>query len=47
MAFAGDQQQSNQPFGDLEIEGVSQLCKTLATAIRQRTLAACQRCDGS
>jgi len=26
----------NQPFGDLEIEGVSQLCKTLATAIRQR-----------
>jgi hypothetical protein len=30
----------NQPFGDLEIEGVSQLCKTLATAIRHRTLGA-------
>lgn len=27
---------SDQPFGDLEIEGASQLCKTLATAIRQR-----------
>ncbi len=27
---------SNQPFGDLEVEGVSQLCKTLATAIRHR-----------
>ena len=25
-----------RPFGDLEIEGISQLCKTLATAIRQR-----------
>jgi type II secretory ATPase GspE/PulE/Tfp pilus assembly ATPase PilB-like protein len=27
---------SDQPFGDLEMEGASQLCKTLATAIRQR-----------
>jgi type II secretory ATPase GspE/PulE/Tfp pilus assembly ATPase PilB-like protein len=27
---------SDQPFGALEIEGVAQLCKTLATAIRQR-----------
>ncbi|HET6829596.1 MAG TPA: GAF domain-containing protein, partial [Ramlibacter sp.] len=27
---------SDQPFGDLEVEGASQLCKTLATAIRQR-----------
>ncbi len=27
---------SDQPFGDLEIEGTAQLCKTLATAIRQR-----------
>ena len=27
---------SDQPFGDLEIEGASQLCRTLATAIRQR-----------
>lgn len=27
---------SDQPFGDLELEGASQLCKTLATAIRQR-----------
>ncbi len=27
---------SDQPFGELEIEGVAQLCKTLATAIRQR-----------
>ncbi len=26
----------NQPFGDLEVEGVTQLCKTLAIAIRQR-----------
>ncbi len=26
----------NQPFSDLEVEGVSQLCKTLGTAIRQR-----------
>jgi type II secretory ATPase GspE/PulE/Tfp pilus assembly ATPase PilB-like protein len=29
---------SNQPFSELEVEGVSQLCKTLATAIRQRAL---------
>jgi len=27
---------SDQPFGDLEIEGANQLCNTLATAIRQR-----------
>ncbi len=27
---------SNQPFGELDVEGVSQLCKTLGTAIRQR-----------
>lgn len=27
---------SNQAFGALEVEGVAQLCKTLATAIRQR-----------
>src|SRR5665647_1625881 len=27
---------SNQPFGELDIEGVLELCKTLATAIRQR-----------
>lgn len=27
---------SDQPFGDLEIEGAAQLCKTLATAIHQR-----------
>ncbi len=26
----------NQPFGELEVDGVSQLCKTLAIAIRQR-----------
>ncbi len=26
----------DQPFGDLEIEGATQLCNTLATAIRQR-----------
>ncbi|MGZ5272324.1 MAG: GAF domain-containing protein, partial [Ramlibacter sp.] len=26
----------DQPFGDLEIEGATQLCRTLATAIRQR-----------
>ena len=29
---------SNQAFSELEVEGVSQLCKTLATAIRQRVL---------
>ena len=28
---------SDQPFGELEIEGAAQLCRTLATAIRQRT----------
>jgi type II secretory ATPase GspE/PulE/Tfp pilus assembly ATPase PilB-like protein len=27
---------SDRPFGELEVEGVTQLCKTLATAIRQR-----------
>jgi type II secretory ATPase GspE/PulE/Tfp pilus assembly ATPase PilB-like protein len=27
---------SDQPFSELEVEGVSQLCKVLATAIRQR-----------
>ena len=27
---------SDQPFGDLEVDGATQLCKTLATAIRQR-----------
>jgi type II secretory ATPase GspE/PulE/Tfp pilus assembly ATPase PilB-like protein len=27
---------SDRPFGELEVEGVAQLCKTLATAIRQR-----------
>ena len=27
---------SDAPFGQLEIEGITQLCKTLATAIRQR-----------
>jgi type II secretory ATPase GspE/PulE/Tfp pilus assembly ATPase PilB-like protein len=27
---------SDQPFGELEVEGANQLCKTLATAIRQR-----------
>ncbi|OYT92172.1 MAG: secretion system protein E [Burkholderiales bacterium PBB3] len=27
---------SDEPFGDLELDGVAELCKTLATAIRQR-----------
>lgn len=27
---------SDEPFGDLEVDGVSELCKTLATAMRQR-----------
>lgn len=27
---------NDQPFGDLDLDGASQLCKTLATAIRQR-----------
>jgi type II secretory ATPase GspE/PulE/Tfp pilus assembly ATPase PilB-like protein len=27
---------SDQPFGELEVEGATQLCKTLGTAIRQR-----------
>jgi type II secretory ATPase GspE/PulE/Tfp pilus assembly ATPase PilB-like protein len=34
---------SDQPFGELEVEGATQLCKTLATAIRQRM----NRDDGS
>ncbi len=34
---------SDQTFGELEVEGASQLCKTLATAIRQRM----QRADES
>ena len=29
---------SDEPFGELEIDGVAELCKTLATAIRQRAL---------
>ncbi|MGI9134336.1 MAG: ATPase, T2SS/T4P/T4SS family, partial [Rhodoferax sp.] len=31
---------SDEPFGDLEMDGVGELCKTLATAIRQRLKAA-------
>ncbi len=31
---------SDEPFGDLEVDGVSELCKTLATAIRQRASGA-------
>jgi len=27
---------SDEPFGELEVDGVAELCKTLATAIRQR-----------
>ena len=27
---------NDEPFGDLEVDGVTELCKTLATAIRQR-----------
>ncbi len=34
---------TDAPFGDLEMEGAAQLCKTLATAIRQRA----QRAEGS
>ncbi|MDD5334678.1 MAG: ATPase, T2SS/T4P/T4SS family [Rhodoferax sp.] len=33
---------SNQPFNELEVEGVSQLCKTLAVAIRQRVQKAAE-----
>ena len=29
---------SDEPFGELELDGVAELCKTLATAIRQRAL---------
>ena len=28
---------SDEPFGELEVDGVAELCKTLATAIRRRT----------
>jgi type II secretory ATPase GspE/PulE/Tfp pilus assembly ATPase PilB-like protein len=31
---------SDEPFGALELDGVSEVCKTLATAIRQRALKA-------
>jgi type II secretory ATPase GspE/PulE/Tfp pilus assembly ATPase PilB-like protein len=31
---------SDEPFGELELDGVTELCKTLATAIRQRKTAA-------
>lgn len=31
---------SDEPFGDLEVDGVAELCKTLATAIRQRVNSA-------
>jgi len=31
---------SDEPFGELEVEGVAELCKTLATAIRQRVKTA-------
>ena len=31
---------NDQPFGDLDLDGAAQLCKTLATAIRQRVLKA-------
>ena len=34
---------SDQPFGEMEVEGVVQLCKTLATAIRQRMQKADER----
>jgi type II secretory ATPase GspE/PulE/Tfp pilus assembly ATPase PilB-like protein len=34
---------SDQPFGALEVEGVARLCKTLATAIRQRVQKEDQR----
>jgi type II secretory ATPase GspE/PulE/Tfp pilus assembly ATPase PilB-like protein len=34
---------SDQPFGEMEVEGVVQLCKTLATAIRQRVQKADER----
>ena len=33
---------NNQPFNELEVEGVSQLCKTLAVAIRQRVQKAAE-----
>ena len=31
---------SDEPFGDLEVDGVAELCKTLSTAIRQRVKGA-------
>jgi type II secretory ATPase GspE/PulE/Tfp pilus assembly ATPase PilB-like protein len=31
---------SDEPFGELEVDGVTELCKTLATAIRQRVKGA-------
>lgn len=31
---------SDEPFGELEVDGVNELCKTLATAIRQRVAQA-------
>ena len=31
---------SDEPFGELEVDGVAELCKTLATAIRQRVKGA-------
>ena len=34
---------SDEPFGELEVNGVAELCKTLATAIRQRA----QKADGA
>ncbi|HEX7888483.1 MAG TPA: GspE/PulE family protein [Ramlibacter sp.] len=33
---------SDQPFGELEVEGATQLCKTLATAIHQRVQRAAE-----
>jgi type II secretory ATPase GspE/PulE/Tfp pilus assembly ATPase PilB-like protein len=33
----------DQPFGDMDVEGVTQLCETLATAIRQRVQKAAER----
>ncbi len=35
------------PFGDLELEGADQLCKTLATAIRQRAEKASKQAEDS
>ena len=38
---------SDQPFGELEVEGATQLCKTLATAIRQRMRKASDEGSGA